>query len=159
VQSLKPTLYEKIMAYWSLALLGVVFIALVRGLRQWVYVQAVVWWHLAFIICALSLTPLLLLRRRGDRLHRILGWIWVLLLGSAAFESFAVQTINPGHFSFIHPLSLLALVSCAVIVLRAKRHDVAGHRRLVRFLISGALLLNGFYTFVPGRMLAHWLYG
>jgi uncharacterized membrane protein len=46
-----------------------------------------------------------------------------------------------------------------VIVISARRHQHAQHRGAVRGMVSGALLIAGFFTFAPDRLLGGWLFG
>src|SRR3569832_2278672 len=97
--------YEKFLAGMAIVLLLVVFAALLRGRGQWGAVPWPVWAHLATILPALALTPVMLLRPRGDRLHRLLGKVWVAAMLFTALISLEVRLSNHGGFSFIHILS------------------------------------------------------
>ncbi|HEU4650785.1 MAG TPA: hypothetical protein VFS49_05165 [Croceibacterium sp.] len=154
-----PQAFDKLLALAALALLAAVLAALARGFGQWERVPAVVWAHIATILVALVLTPLMLLRKRGDRPHRVLGWTWASALFLTALISFWVRTINPGGFSLIHLLSVLTIVQVPLIVLYARRHDWKRHRTAVRGMVTGALLVAGFFTFPFGRLLGAWLFG
>ena len=44
-----------------------------------------------------------------------------------------------------------------VIVIQARRHNWKGHRSAVRGMVTGALLVAGFFTFPFGRMMGAWL--
>jgi uncharacterized membrane protein len=101
----------------------------------------------------------MLLRKRGDLPHRVLGWIWASALFLTAAISFDVRVINPGGFSYIHLLSILTIVQVPLIVFHARRHNWKKHRAAVRGMVAGALLLAGFFTFPFGRMLGVWLFG
>ena len=59
----------------------------------------------------------------------------------------------------IHILSAWVLVQVPLIIWSARRHDVRRHRRAVRGMVIGALLVAGFFTFPFGRMLGQWLAG
>ena len=119
----------------------------------------VIWVHLATILVALLLTPVLLWRRRGDTRHRVYGYVWSGAMMLTALDSLFVHGNGPGRFSLIHVLSLFTLVMVPVLVLAARRHNAARHRRTVRGLIIGALLMAGFFTFPFDRLLGHWLFG
>ena len=69
--------YEKFLAIAALVLLAAVATAIARGHGEWGRVPLPVWLHIATVVIALALTPVMLLRRRGDRPHRMLGTIWV----------------------------------------------------------------------------------
>lgn len=157
--SLAPEAFDRILAVAATVLLAAVLAALARGFAEWDRVPAVVWAHILTILVALVLTPFMLLRKRGDRPHRVLGWIWASALFLTAAISFEVRTINPGGFSFIHLLSVLTIVQVPLIVLYARRHDWKRHRSAVRGMVTGALLVAGFFTFPFGRMMGAWLFG
>jgi uncharacterized membrane protein len=107
----------------------------------------------------MALTPTMMLRRRGDRLHRQLGWVWVTAMLLTALSTFFIQAINQGSFSVIHILSLWTVIQVPRIVWNARNHRVEKHRSAVRGMVAGALLIAGFFTFPFGRMLGSWLFG
>lgn len=158
-KSLAPTTLERMLALGAIALLLAVSAAVYRGRAEWSQIPPLVWVHLGTIAVALVLTPVMLWRRRGDRLHRQLGWVWSGAMFGSALLSFNLRLINHGRFSLIHVLSALTVVLVPVLVLAARRHDVARHRRTARGLIVGALLIAGFFTFPFNRLLGHWLFG
>ena len=43
--------------------------------------------------------------------------------------------------------------------LTARKHNVAGHRGTVRGLVTGALIVAGYFTLLETRLLGHWLFG
>jgi uncharacterized membrane protein len=114
---------------------------------------------MATIAIALGLTPIMLTRRRGDRLHRQLGWVWVASMFLTALVSLDIRLINRGGFSLIHILSVWTLIQVTVIVWSARHHNVARHRSAVRGMVLGALLIAGFFTFPFDRLLGQWLFG
>ena len=85
--------------------------------------------------------------------------IIALAMFLTAFVSLFVRVIEPGKFSVIHLLSLWTMLQVPLIVLRARQHDWKRHRRAVRGMVIGALLIAGFFTFPFGRMLGQWLLG
>lgn len=160
VQDLRgPDRLERALGALALVMLGFICVAILRGMPQWPLIPAVIWIHLATILVALALTPVLLWRRRGDGRHRLIGYIWSAAMMLTALDSFFVHVGKPGHFSLIHILSVFTLIMVPVLVLAARRHNVTRHRRTVRGLITGALLIAGFFTFPFDRLLGHWLFG
>ncbi len=156
---LSADLYERILAAGATLLLAAVIAALFRGRGEWHLIAPRVWAHLATIMIALALTPVMMLRRRGDMLHRQLGWVWVVAMIATALLSFGIRDSNRGSFSFIHILSAWVLIQVPLIVVAARRHKVVSHRTRVRAMTTGALLVAGFFTFPFNRLLGHWLFG
>lgn len=76
--------------------------------------------HAALAGAAVVLGAGILLGRKGQLMHRALGWIWVLLIGSVAGISFAIH--RPDGFSWIHGLSVFTLISLCVGVFLARTH-------------------------------------
>jgi uncharacterized membrane protein len=135
-----------------------VLVALAKGHATWSQVPPAIWVHLLTIMIALALTPVMLMRRRGDRWHRRLGWVWAGTMLLTAIDSFFVHVSNPTGFSVIHILSVFTLVQVPIIVQSARTHNVVRHRRSVRGMVIGALLIAGFFTFPFNRLLGQWLF-
>lgn len=157
--TLAPDLFERILSAGAVILLACIVIAVAKGRAQWGMIPPIVWPHLLTITVAVALTPVMLLRRRGDPLHRRLGWVWVVAMLVTAASSFFIRDINDGGFSFIHILSAWTLFQVPLIVWSARNHDVKKHRGSVRGMVTGALLVAGFFTFPFDRLLGHWLFG
>jgi uncharacterized membrane protein len=159
VGSLAPDWYEKLLAVVAGALLVIVLVALAKGQAQWAQVPGLVWAHLATILIALALTPYMLLRPRGTKVHRQLGKLWVGAMTATAAITFFVHQSTTSRFSIIHILSVFVIFMAPRVWLTAKRHQVAAHRGTVRGLVTGALIIAGYFTLIETRMLGHWLFG
>jgi uncharacterized membrane protein len=157
--SIKPDTVDRLLAAASLILLAALVTAVARGRAEWANIPTIVWAHIATIFIAVTLTPVMLLRRRGDRVHRALGWVWAVSLAMTAILSFGIRGINQGSLSLIHILSAWTLVQVPLIVWHARRHNHAKHRTAVRGMVIGALLIAGFFTFPFGRLMGRWLFG
>jgi uncharacterized membrane protein len=151
--------FEKILAAAAVVILLATIAAITRGQHQWAMIPINVWAHLATIGIALTLTPVMLLRKRGDKMHRLLGMIWLSSMFLTALISFDIRQIGEGRFSLIHILSLWTLIQVPIIFWHAKNHRIDKHRRAVRGMVLGALLIAGFFTFPFGRLLGSWLFG
>lgn len=149
---------ERVLAAAATILLAAVVVALARGHHEWQRVPALVWAHLLTIMVALALTPVILLRRRGDDRHRLLGRIWAAAMVATAALSLFVHVSGPGPFSPIHILSVWTLIQVPIIWWSARARQVARHRAAVRGMVIGALLIAGFFTFPFNRLLGHWLF-
>jgi len=158
-RSLAPTPLERIAGGLCLLLLLAVLAAVLRGAPDWGRLPFIIWAHLLTVTVALGVTPLLLLRRRGDRTHRRLGWVWSVSMFSSALLSFWVREREDGALSAIHILSLIVLLSVPLLVWNARHHRVEHHRRNAVGLTLGALLVAGALTFPFERLLGRWLFG
>jgi uncharacterized membrane protein len=97
---------------------------------------------------------------KGTLPHRTLGWIWVGLMAAVAVSSLWIHQIKlVGPWSPIHLLSIFTLVMLPLGVWRAHRHDVNAHRRTMIGIFTGALVIAGLFTFVPGRIMHTVLFG
>lgn len=109
----------------------------------------------AFVLGLVQLT-----RRKGDFPHRTFGYIWVGLMILIAGSSFRIHQINQWHgFSVIHLLSIWVLLFTPLVVMMARRGNISAHGRGMIGLYAGALLVAGFFTFMPGRIMHAVLFG
>ncbi|MBV9292082.1 MAG: hypothetical protein JO222_06495, partial [Frankiales bacterium] len=60
-------------------------------------------------------------RRKGDLLHRRIGRIWMVDMYWVSFSSFGIKRLSPGHFSFIHLLSIWTIISLTMAIAAARR--------------------------------------
>jgi uncharacterized membrane protein len=157
--SLAPDRTEWALGWAAIALLAAALTAIARGHAGWSAVGTAIWVHLATVVVALTLTPVMLWQPRGTRRHRRLGTIWVGAMVVSALDSFWITETNHGHFSVIHLLSAFTAVQAPRIVLSARAHDHVRHRRAVRALVIGGLLTAGTLTFPFHRLLGRWLFG
>jgi uncharacterized membrane protein len=90
---------------------------------------------------------------KGTGLHRTTGWIWVLLIATAAVSSLFIRQLNHDAFSLIHILSGWTLVVLPMAVYAARRGEIAKHRGRMTGLFIGGLLIAGTLAFMPGRLM------
>jgi uncharacterized membrane protein len=112
--------------------------------------------HLATVLPALPLGAYLLLRPRGDRLHRLLGRAWAGMMVVTAISSFWLR--EGGGLSFIHLFSVATLLSIPMAVVAIRRGNVRRHRGAMTGMFIG-LVVAGAFAFMPGRLLNGWLTG
>src|SRR6202022_4059115 len=97
---------------------------------------------------------------KGTLPHRTIGWIWVSLMAMVAVSSFWIHQIRLlGPWSPIHLLSIFTLAMLPLGVWMAHRHRVADHRRIMIFTFSGALVIAGLFTLLPGRIMHAVVFG
>jgi uncharacterized membrane protein len=109
----------------------------------------------AFVLGAVQLAA-----PKGTLPHRTLGFIWVAIMAIVAGSSFWIHEIRlVGPWSPIHLLSIFTLVMLPLGVWMAHRHRVADHRRIMIFTFTGALLIAGLFTLLPGRIMHAVVFG
>jgi uncharacterized membrane protein len=114
-------------------------------------VALIVYLHLLAAVAAFLLGAWQLSRPKGTPSHRAAGWIWAGLMMSVAVSSLWIPSFL--QFSWIHLFTLLVLVMLPLGIWRARRGNVEGHRRAMRGLYAGGLVIAGIFTLVPGRLL------
>ena len=97
---------------------------------------------------------------KGTLPHRTVGWIWVFLMLAVAVSSFWIHQIRLwGPWSPIHLLSIFTLTMLPLGVWHAHRHEVTRHRRIMIGVFSGALVVAGLFTLLPGRIMHTVVFG
>ena len=116
--------------------------------------------HAFAAMAAFVLGLVQLLAPKGTLPHRTLGWIWVALMAVVAGSSFWINEIRlVGPWSPIHLLSIFTLAMLPFAVWKAHTHQVAAHRRIMIYLFSGALVIAGLFTLLPGRIMHAVVFG
>lgn len=114
--------------------------------------------HLATVVPAVPLGAWVLWRRpKGDRLHRIAGRIWVVLMLVTAIDSFWIRTLT-GTIGPIHIFSALTLVALPRAIWQARMGRIDKHMAGMRGTYIG-LIVAGLFAMAPGRMLWSLLFG
>jgi uncharacterized membrane protein len=109
----------------------------------------------AFVLGAVQLAA-----PKGTLPHRTLGWIWVLMMVVVATTSFWIHDLRMwGPWSPIHLLAIYTLAVLPFAVLHARRHHVGRHRNAMIALFSGALVIAGLFTCMPGRIMHAVVFG
>jgi uncharacterized membrane protein len=110
--------------------------------------------HAFAAITAFAVGLVQLTAPKGTTSHRVIGWSWAMLMLAVAISSLFIHQIRLwGPWSPIHFLSILVPVKLPLAVLHARRHDVRQHRRAMLMLFTGALVIAGVFTFLPGRIM------
>ena len=127
-----------------------------QTLNQLLQRHPVVFFHLVTAFAALVLGLVVLLRRKGTTSHRVLGWAWVVLMGSTAVASGFIRDYHlPNLFGFtpIHAFTVLVAVQLPRGIWLIRHGNVVDHRKTMRGLYIGACVLAGIFTLLPGRFL------
>ncbi|SDG57302.1 DUF2306 domain-containing protein [Pelagibacterium luteolum] len=108
--------------------------------------------HAGSAIFALVLGTIVLLLKKGTRLHKAMGRVWIATMVVVALSSFLITEVRMfGPYSWIHILSLYTLFGVAQGVWFIRRGNVRAHRGQMIGLYVGALILAGSFTLLPGR--------
>jgi uncharacterized membrane protein len=116
--------------------------------------------HALTAVTAFVLGAVQLAAPKGLLPHKVLGYVWVALMLWIAGTSFFIFDIRMlGLFSPIHILSVLVLFGLYGGIREARRKDVRAHRKTMYMLYTGALIIAGFFAFMPGRLMHGVLFG
>lgn len=109
--------------------------------------------HASTAVLCLGLGGYALLRRRkGDTVHRLVGWSWVAGMTFVATSSFAIRDLRDGRLSLLHVLSVVTLTALALGIRAARRHDRQAHRGNMLGSYLGLLGAFAGAVAVPGRL-------
>ena len=116
--------------------------------------------HVALAMLAIGIAPFALLRKRRDRLHKTLGYIWVVTMAGVALSSFGIHAFAMiGPFSPIHLFAIYTLWSLWRGLRHALRGDYRAHRATYQGLYWYGLLVAGSLNFLPGRRINQMMFG
>ncbi len=141
------------LALWGLSLL----VERPQGWRAPAGAELALYIHLFTAVPAIPLGAFVLWRKKGGRIHRLLGRIWGTLMMVTALSTFWLQSLS-GGFSFIHLFAVLTLVSIPIALWNARRGNIRAHRNAMRGVYAG-LISAGLLALVPGRTLGALLLG
>ena len=115
--------------------------------------------HVALALVALVLGPVAIWRTRRDRVHKRVGYVWVVVLAGAALVSFAIpSSFTPFGAGPVHLLSVYALCSLTVALRAIWRGDAMRHQAVMHNLYLRGVVLAGVLTLLPGRVLQRSLF-
>lgn len=114
--------------------------------------------HVATVVPCVPLGLFLLLAPKGTPMHKQLGKLWVVLMVVTALSTLFLR---PGmELSWIHIFVPVTLRAAYLIVAKAKRGDMKGHRKEIVSLYLGALMIPGIWAFaIEGRLMNVMLFG
>ena len=119
--------------------------------------------HLVTVVPCFIIGTLLLLIKKGTRIHKNFGRIYMVLMMITAFITlFMPAEVGPrilNHFGWIHSFSFLTIYTVPTAYWAIKKGNVRSHKRKMILLYFGALIIAGGFTFFPGRYLHNLLFG
>ena len=110
--------------------------------------------HSAFGVFAFLAGGYLLARRKGGRVHRLLGRAWIGAMAVVALSAVFINELRMwGPFSPLHLFIPVTLASCWLAVFYARTGRPLAHAQTVVGLYLGGVIVAGGVTFLPGRMM------
>ena len=118
----------------------------------------VVAFHVTTVVPCVPLGLYLLLAPKGGARHKQLGKLWVALMVITALSTLFIR--DGMQLSWIHIFVPITLRACYLIVAKARRGDIKGHRNEIVSLYLGALMIPAVWAFlIENRLMATMLYG
>ena len=116
--------------------------------------------HAIMAIIAVILGGIQLSMKKGGTIHKLLGRVWVGIMMFVAISSFFIHEIKLwGAYSPIHLLSMWTIFILGVGIYYVRVGNIKRHKQTMITLYFFALILTGFFTFMPGRVMHQILVG
>lgn len=116
--------------------------------------------HATAAILAMALGALILFRRKGTPLHKLMGRVWAVLMLIVATSAIFINEIRLiGPFSPIHVFVLVTYAGIGFGIWEIRHGRVQSHQATMKSTYLGALLLTGAFTLLPGRRMHDVLFG
>lgn len=116
--------------------------------------------HIIVALIAVFAGALQLLLKKGTTRHRVVGWLWVLLMATVSVSSFFIHELGVwGKWSPIHLLSVFTLCILGVGIWAARSGRMKTHAITMAATYVFALILTGALTLLPGRMMHEMILG
>ena len=116
--------------------------------------------HAIAAMIAIILGGVQLSMKKGGKTHKLLGRIWVGLMLIVSFSSFFIHEIQLwGAYSPIHLLSLWTIFSVGLALYYVRIGNIKRHKQVMIALYGFALILIGFFTLLPGRVMYQVVFG
>ena len=97
--------------------------------------------------------------RKGNRFHRRLGMVWMGAMYWTVLSSFWVKQLHPGHFTWIHGLSVWTFFSLSMALWAARTGRRQQHRQWVvgsyLGLLGAGLAAMAFPVRLAPQLLVH----
>ena len=116
--------------------------------------------HAIMAIIAVILGGIQLSMKKGGTIHKLLGRIWVGIMMFVAISSFFIHEIKLwGAYSPIHLLSLWTIFILGLAIYYVRIGNIKRHKQTMVTLYFFALIVAGFFTLMPGRIMHQILIG
>ena len=109
---------------------------------------------------AIILGGIQLYMKKGGMFHKLLGRLWIGLMLIVSISSFFIHEIKLwGLYSPIHLLSIWTIFSLGLAIYFVRIGNIKRHKQVMIALYVFALILTGFFTLLPGRVMHQVLVG
>ena len=116
--------------------------------------------HAIAAMIAIILGGIQLYMKKGGTIHKFLGRAWVGLMLIVSVSSFFIHEIKLwGAYSPIHLLSIWTIFSLGLAIYFVRLGNIKRHKQVMLALYGFALILTGFFTFMPGRVMHQIVFG
>jgi len=116
--------------------------------------------HAIAAIIATLLGGTQLCMKKGGSIHKLIGYVWVGLMLFVSASSLFIHEIRLwSEYSPIHLLSLWTIFSLILAIYFVRIGNVKRHRQVMIALYCFALILTGFFTLLPGRVMHQVVFG
>ncbi|MCR9194700.1 MAG: DUF2306 domain-containing protein [Hyphomonas sp.] len=109
--------------------------------------------HVIGAISSFMIGLILLCAPKGFRLHKALGWTWVVSMAVTAISSFFITGLMGNNYSPIHALSAWTMIGLPFGIAAVRRRDIKKHRHTMTGMFVGAMVIAGLFSFLPGRLM------
>lgn len=117
--------------------------------------------HLTAALWVLLAGAMQLLRQKGTKPHKFIGWSWMLAMIVVSISSFWITGFVDWFFGYgpIHLLSIWVLICVAVSLTAARRGNIRQHQYFAVGAYCGTIGAALGAMLVPNRLLHDWLFG
>ena len=107
--------------------------------------------HMLVAVGAFFLGGTILVMKKGTPGHKMAGRIFAMLMIVTAITAIFIRQLNNGSFSFIHIFVPITFIGLYQVVTSIRKGEIARHKKHVRNMYFGALIIPGLFAFMPGR--------
>lgn len=117
--------------------------------------------HLSAALAALTLGPIALRLKKGQRGHRAAGYAWITCMLSAAVSAMFIrdfQLPNIAGYTLIHLLVPGTFLGIGIAIYAISHRDVFRHKRAMWITYLAGGVGAGLFALLPDRLLGNWLW-
>jgi uncharacterized membrane protein len=110
--------------------------------------------HVYAAVLALALGVYQFMARKGSVPHRVVGWVWIVLLSAICISSFFIPgSIHIGPISVFHLLSIYTLWSLFMGARAARNGEIADHKSYMSWIFGLSIVVSGVIAVASGGVL------